>query len=261
MKGRHLTILIILISLILTFSFSNSIFADDLIHGVVPTKVTAHIIGCSVPPGESVDAYMEFWNVGKLGGEQYSKATMTETITTAENKTTKYTSEGYFTGGPNGIFYLTLVMEGGTATRQFGIIDGKEINPGYIIPIDNPEAFDGWMEQELAGTAPTIELLVSEPAVLEGGELKWTVQAVITGDPEPTVEFSCNPSEGMSTTENENYVIITVPEGKIYELTATAENWNLKGPATAVMAFVNEDAGARFSDISGRVQSLIWYLW
>ena len=58
----------------------------------------------------------------------------------------------------------------------------------------------------------------------------------------------------MSATENDKIVIITVPNDKIYELTATADNWNLKGPATAVSTFVNEDSGAKFSDFSGLVK-------
>ena len=82
MNKRYITILIILISLILTFSFLSNIFADDLIHGVVPTKVTGHSTGT----GESKDVgILEFWNVGKLGGEQYAKATY---IVTREGKTT-----------------------------------------------------------------------------------------------------------------------------------------------------------------------------
>jgi len=100
--------------------------------------------------------------------------------------------EGYFTGGPNGEIYLS-----GDTEIQGKLVDGKQLlsDSGGFVDIDNPEAFDGWMEQELAGTVPTIELLIIDgPVALDDGSLRWTVKAVATGDPEPTVEFSCNPS-------------------------------------------------------------------
>ena len=51
----------------------------NLIHGVVPTKVTAH--GTATNNTGTWDLYFDFWNVGKLGGEQYAKATCNEVIT------------------------------------------------------------------------------------------------------------------------------------------------------------------------------------
>ena len=81
MKKSYIGILIILILFLLTFGFSSNIFAEDLIHGVIPTKVTGHSTGT----GKSKDVgILEFWNVGKLGGEQYAKATY---IITREGKT------------------------------------------------------------------------------------------------------------------------------------------------------------------------------
>jgi hypothetical protein len=109
---------------------------SGLIHGVVPTKVTGHSTGT----GQSKDVgILEFWNIGKLGGEQYSKATY---IITRDGKTIA-TWEGYFTGGPNGDIYLS-----GDTELHGTLVDGKQlIGDGHgIADIDNPEAFDGWKD-------------------------------------------------------------------------------------------------------------------
>ena len=54
------------------------------------------------------------------------------------------TFDGYFTGGPNGEIYLSgngqelhLKLEGGTS----GVSEA-----GGIVIIDNPQAFDGWVD-------------------------------------------------------------------------------------------------------------------
>ena len=151
MKKRFFSLAIILISLILIFGFSNSIFAEDLIHGVVPAKVTAHGIGTSNTG--KWDFYLEFWNVGKLGGEQYAKATMREVLieeapdwTIPDNEKT-VESEGYFTGGPNGTIYLSIPVKGILIEVSFKLKDGKEIifdEESFLV--DNPEAFKGWVD-------------------------------------------------------------------------------------------------------------------
>jgi hypothetical protein len=109
---------------------------SNLIHGVVPTKVTGHSTGS----GQSKDVgILEFWNVGKLGGEQYSKATY---IMTRDGKTIA-TWEGYFTGGPNGEIYLS-----GDTELHGKLVDGKQlVGDGHgFADIDNPEAFNGWSD-------------------------------------------------------------------------------------------------------------------
>jgi hypothetical protein len=247
MKKRNLTILIILISFILTFSFSGNILADSpgLIHGVVPAKVTAHFISEMI---EKWDVCFEFWNVGKLGGEQYSKATRTIQITQNDGNIREgEKSEGYFTGGPNGEIYINGVV--------LKLQDGKVLtdSDGVSTDIDNPEAFDGWID-EAEYIEPTIELKVMDgPAALENGKLKWTVKAIVTGKPTPTVEFHCEPWESMSDTDDYYTKNITAQNGKIVELTATASNESY-GDKTVIMTFVNEDSGARFSDIAGQVE-------
>jgi hypothetical protein len=134
----------------------------NLIHGVVPTKVTAH--GTITDNTGVWDFNVDFWNVGKLGGEQYAKATLTEVCTkpvegmgVEQNATVVF--EGYFTGGPNGDLYLTSTWsmqlrsdfpETTTITMNSHckIKDGKKIvfDEGTDVPINKPEAFDGWVD-------------------------------------------------------------------------------------------------------------------
>jgi hypothetical protein len=247
-KKRFFGVFIILISLILTFSFLSNIFADQtgLIHGVVPTKVTAHFISEMI---EKWDVGLEFWNVGKLGGEKYSKAIRTIQITQNDGAIRNgETSEGYFTGGPNGEININ-----GSITK---LQDGKTLtgSDGVSTTIDNPEAFDGWTDDSTQVIGPAIELRVTDgPFDIGGGKLSWTVKAIVTGKPTPTVEFRCEPWENMSDTDDYYTKTITADKGKISELSVTASN-EIYGDKTVTMTFVNEDSGARFSDISGQVE-------
>ena len=137
----------------------------DLIHGVVPTKVTAH--GTATNNTGTWDLYFEFWNVGKPSGEQYAKATLTEVCTKpAEGmgvkQNTSVVGEGYFTGGPNGDMYLTYTYSVQlrsdspettmyTTDSHCKVKDGKKIvfdegTDASSVPIDNPEAFSDWVD-------------------------------------------------------------------------------------------------------------------
>ena len=137
----------------------------NLIHGVVPTKVTAH--GTATNNTGTWDLYFEFWNVGKPSGEQYAKATLTEVCTKpAEGMGVKQNAtivfDGYFTGGPNGDMYLTYTYSVQlrsdspettmyTTDSHCKVKDGKKIvfdegTDASSVPIDNPEAFDGWID-------------------------------------------------------------------------------------------------------------------
>jgi hypothetical protein len=248
-KKGFFGVFIILISLILTFSFLSSISADEsaIIHGVIPTKVTGHFIS-DMAGIETWDVCLEFWNVGKLGGEKYSKATRTIQITNNGTVRNGETSEGYFSGGPNGEININ-----GSITK---LKDGKTLtgSDGISTEVDNPEAFDGWTDESTQVIEPTIELRVTDgPYDIGDGKLSWTVKAFVTGKPTPTVEFRCEPWESMSDTDDYYTKTITAQKGKISELTATASNESY-GDKTATMTFVNEDSGARFSDISGQVE-------
>jgi hypothetical protein len=109
----------------------------NLIHGVLPKKVT----GSNTDDKTNNEKNLEFWNVGKLGGEQYSKATY---IISKDGKTIE-TYEGYFTGGPEGEFFLNS----STGKELHGKLEGgKSVvsESGGIATIDNPEAFDGWVD-------------------------------------------------------------------------------------------------------------------
>jgi len=110
----------------------------NLIHGVLPAKVTGHATDNKTKDEGS----LEFWNVGRIGGEDYSKATY---IITRAGKTIK-TYEGYFAGGPNGEMRLTS-SDGKTIHGQ--LEGGMEFvsDDGSVIDIDNPDAFDGWIDK------------------------------------------------------------------------------------------------------------------
>jgi hypothetical protein len=94
--------------------------------------------------------YIEFWNVGKLGGEQYAKATMNVVHTEpaeGEEQIEPRVWEGYFTGGPNGDIYLTITVNGQSSDIQGKVKDGKEVaGVGATVSIANPEAFEGWVD-------------------------------------------------------------------------------------------------------------------
>ena len=125
----------------------------NLIHGVVPTKVTAH--GNSTSADGVWESNFEFWNVGKLGGEQYAEATMRAVLVEKAEGSTISDSEkteeweGYFTGGPNGTLYLSIMYEGMLTEIQLTLKDGKVISNAFEqgdIPMDNPDAFNGWID-------------------------------------------------------------------------------------------------------------------
>jgi hypothetical protein len=241
MKKRFYSILIILISLILIFGFPSSISAKDsnLIHGVVPTKVTAHLHE-EYPDAAGqvviVDYYWEFWNVGKLGGEKYSKAKLT--IVYAQNgPSTPSIYEGYFTGGPNGDFHVEIKGHEWPASKLNG---GKVIvsSNGYSFPVDNPEAFNGWDDEiiEAELTKPTIQLILLEgPVDLGNGQVKYTIKALASGNPAPTVEFSRTPQDSISPTDTKNVITVVTGKNEILGLTATATN--SEGSATAALGF------------------------
>jgi hypothetical protein len=130
----------------------------SLVHGVVPTKVTAHGIFTNISGKWSYS--IEFWNVGKLGGEPFAKATYTnvniEPVEGYEgqiqNEPDRYAPSagvGYFTGGPNGDIYVTIVTSTGYSyDSHYKVKDGKAVifSNGVSTPIGNPEAFNGWVD-------------------------------------------------------------------------------------------------------------------
>jgi hypothetical protein len=112
---------------------------ENLIHGVVPMQVTATMSG-KTGKGTFYFTY-EFWNVGELGGAQYSAVTCTGYF--SENDSTDV-STGTFTGGPNGDIYI----QGSTMVIHLKVHDGITITNqgGDSFSIDNPGAFDGWID-------------------------------------------------------------------------------------------------------------------
>jgi hypothetical protein len=132
--------------------------ADANLHGLVPTKIKVHTHQATDDKDSYSDHYIEFWNIGELGGEQYAKATDHYVATRDGAQFSEITFEGTFTGGPNGLIEMSAVSssgndEGSTAKMVLQLIDGKQLqNPsnGYILQIVNPEAlvgaFDGWKD-------------------------------------------------------------------------------------------------------------------
>jgi hypothetical protein len=113
----------------------------NLIHGVVPTKVTAHY--SSKTDYGTITVVFEFWNIGKFGGEQYSSVTFT--MYNPDNISLG-TDEGYFTGGPNGEIHMNWTTYK-SQSNDFQLQDGKMITTaGGNATIDNPEAFKGWVD-------------------------------------------------------------------------------------------------------------------
>ena len=136
----------------------ETVETDANLHGLVPTKVAVHTHQATDNKDSYSDHYIEFWNIGELGGEQYAKATDHYVATRDGAQFSEITFEGTFTGGPNGLIEMSAVSssgndEGSTAKMVLQLIDGKQLkNPsnGYIPQIVNPEAlvdaFDGWKD-------------------------------------------------------------------------------------------------------------------
>jgi hypothetical protein len=227
--------------------FSNVAFAEDkiflaaesnLIHGVVPTKVTGRFHQ-EYPDAAGalviVDDYWEFWNVGKLGGQQYEKAKLT-VVYTQNGPTTPSVWEGHFTGGPNGDLYV----ESKGYQIHAKLSGGKTITygNGKSFQIDNPEAFNGWDDEEIEGklTKPTIQLILVEgPVDIGNSQVKYTIKALVSGNPVPTVEFSRTPQDSISSTGTKNVITVVTGKNEILGLTATATN--SEGSATASLGF------------------------
>jgi hypothetical protein len=126
--------------------------SQEMSQGVFPTKVTLH--GSYTVDLPSFELYFECWNVGKLGGEQYAKATMRQVLiaqdanVTGWKKGDTWTYESTFSGGPNGNFIMSRTPEAGTNKYNFKLNDGKYIvtDSGKSIPLDNSDAFEGWID-------------------------------------------------------------------------------------------------------------------
>ena len=115
----------------------------------MPQKVT---INSNYTSGDlSADYYFEFWNVGKLGGDYYSDASLTITILKVPggadmSDPIDVMYYGYFTGGPNGELIITNSSDG-TEYRCYLNNCSQLITPiGYTLNIDNPDAFEGWVD-------------------------------------------------------------------------------------------------------------------
>lgn len=250
-KKNTISVLVSLLIFLIIFlpltGFSNITFTQDklllaaesnLIHGVVPTIVKARFHQ-EYPDAAGalviVDDYWEFWNVGKLGGQQYAKAKLT-VVYTQNGPSTPSIWEGYFTGGPNGDLYV----ESKGSTIHAKLSGGKTITygNGKSFPVDNPEAFNGWDDEEIVGTLtkPTIQLiLVGEPVDIGNGQVKYTIKALVSGNPVPTVEFSRTPQDSISSTDTKNVITVVTGKNEILGLTATATN--SEGSATASLGF------------------------
>jgi len=104
---------------------------------MVPAKVTGHASGDTNEDGGT----LEFWNIGGLGAKEYSKAIYR---INRDGKNVN-TFQGYFTGGPDGEFFL----DDSSGKQMHGKLENgfKYVGTdGEIIFIDNPQAFKGWVD-------------------------------------------------------------------------------------------------------------------
>lgn len=135
---------------------------ENLIHGVEPQKVTCTgdyvVTFTNVYEDDSVRTCsftipfsIEFWNVGALGGAEYSGASFTWSYVNflydgckIENLTERI-STGEFSGGPNGhatISWASFSLNSGaTASLSYSADDEYASGSCTIL---NPSAFSGW---------------------------------------------------------------------------------------------------------------------
>lgn len=214
----------------------------NLIHGVVPAKVTAHGSGTE-SSNTTYDWYFEFFNVGKIGGDQYAKAKLTWVSTLQDQGGGSRTSvyDGEFSGGPNGDITINI----GGSQFTFDLREGKNIygggnftNGGVAAVVDNPDAFNGWDDEETSveKSKPTIKLvLLGDPVDMADGKVKYKVKALVTGNPAPVVEFFRDPQSSISSTDTKNVIEVVAGKNEALALTATATN--SEGSATASLGF------------------------
>jgi hypothetical protein len=193
-----------------------------LTNGVEPTQVSA--TRENITTGEVRS--LIFWNVGKLGGEQYSKATYTINVPDKygnKDHKNEQTFEGYFTGGPNGEFYLSgngknitaKIIESGTCVR---------FDDDWVLDIYNPEAFKGWTNDATKQTP------ADNTTTAENIETNETT----TKTEETTAKTDTNLMHGVVPTKVTGHTSITNKDGKFdyyYEF------WNV-GKLGAAIAFI-----------------------
>jgi hypothetical protein len=259
-----ITLFFLLQSVVFLNPGTGKLYGENIkIHGVVPVKVTAHGIRQTIKDttgkkiGQWVE-FLEFWNVGEAGNghsefDDYEIVKVTKTFQGdryydtvkqgyVENGETEIDekSSWKFKGGPNGKFEWW-----GSSVQSMQIEDGKYVvyydgsyPPEEDYPIDNPEAFSGWVEEDdsyyeegateedtINTSAPTVDLTLLEgPKDAGGGTIEFLIKAAITGNPKPQITFSGVSSDRIRTTQEENIYSVLLNQGEILEVTATVSN-------------------------------------
>jgi hypothetical protein len=253
-KSRHLLILILLCI------FLSSIFLmgqAGLIHGVIPTKVTAHGLYSNVTvSGEVVGHYtefLEFWNVGNYGGSDYAKVKDTYVYNGErwfnvikdryiENGETEEKTSWKFTGGPNGKFEWwdspgqTMHIENG----KYIIYEEGQYPPLENYPIDNPEAFNGWTEEnspddtnppettevvEVNPLAPSVDISIIEgPLDIGNGKIKYILKLDTTGNPVPEISITGVSADRLEQVISGETFSVYLLSGEVVDLSVTATN-------------------------------------
>ena len=251
-------------SVVILNTGKGKLYGENIkIHGVVPVKVTAHGIRQTIldTTGEKIGQwveFLEFWNVGAAGNghsefDDYEIVKVTKTFQGDRYYDTvkqRYVENGEkdideksswtFKGGPNGKFEWW-----GSYVQSMQVEDGKYVvyyegsyPPEEDYPIDNPEAFSGWVEEDdsyyeegaaeedpIETSAPTIDLTILEgPTDAGGGKIEFLIKAAVTGNPNPQIDFSGVSSDRIGTTQQENIYSVLLSQGEILEITATASN-------------------------------------
>jgi hypothetical protein len=243
---------------------AGKLYGENIkIHGVVPVKVTAHGIYQTIKDttGTKIGQYvefLEFWNVGDAGnghsgfddyekvkvtkvyqGDRYYDTTKQRYVENEETETDE-NSSWKFWGGPNGKFEWW-----GSSVQSMRVEDGKYVvyyegsyPPEEDYPIDNPEAFSGWIEEDDSyyeegaaevdankALAPAIDLTLLEgPRDAGGNKIEYLIKAAVTGNPKPQITFSGISMDNIGTTQDENIYSILINRGEIVEITATVSN-------------------------------------
>lgn len=146
------------ICLAASFLVLQPAWAAEMVNGVEPRvgkasgtigAICESLLGEKYTKGYSYAVSVTFWNIGKLGGDQYKALNMNLTGL-GDTKACVLGGTGLtsvFDGGPNG------KVAGNGALWQMRLVDGRAFELTYkgysaMIPVEDPSIFDGWVDEK-----------------------------------------------------------------------------------------------------------------